>query len=418
MLMDIFVGADVDMCELGDGVWSGANVVLVGRSLSSVASTFEPITPAGQPITVAGLRDQDVFDREDEKEAFLGNRVQDREQYLHMQRVPVGNCALIAETVIVGGGRVADHQICGSTTLIDRVFKPREIVMGSPAGVMGLNHTVHEGMAAWVWAGCTAAAIMVPTLLVLIISLMMQLLEQYVVLRCFPFCSSHASADTSPFGRGFQKEVHELERTYTQTALLGAMAYLSVLFLFFTAHWLMIMLFDFSSGKHKLYSTQMVMWDLATQLQTVVFNTFGLFVRGTPLMRLYLRALGATISERVFWDTLPPVETRALIVEDDVVVEEGAMVFGHVVDHELLQFGEIHVGAGSVINAKSNVQPHTNIGSNVHVGVFTTVMKHDIIPDNTAWVGSPAARRATPTRVVPQDLLRIRTTHMHHTPAM
>ena len=406
MLTDIFVGADVDMIELGDGVWSGDHVILVGRSLSSVKSTFEPITPTGQPIMPAGLRDQDVFDTDDEKEAFLGNRVQDREQYVHMQRVPVGNCALIAETVIVGGGEVADHQICGSTTLIDRVFKPREIVMGSPAGVMAMNHTVHEGMAVWVWAGCTAAAIMVPTLLVLIIALVMQLLEQYVILPCFPLCSSPASADgpqdngarhTSDHafaGTGFQSlqdEVHELERTYTRTAMLGAQAYLSVLLLFFTVHWLVITLFDFSSGKHKLCSTQMVMWDLATQLQTVVFNTFGLFVRGTPLMRVYLRFLGATIGKRVFWDALPPVETRALIIEEDAVVEEGAMVFGHVVDHELLQFGQIHVGAGSVINAKSNVQPHTSIGPNVHVGVFTTIMKHGILPGNTAWVGSPAA---------------------------
>ena len=405
MLMDIFVGADVDMCELGDGVWSGANVVLVGRSLSSVASTFEPITPAGQPITLAGLRDQDVFDREDEKEAFLGNRVQDREQYLHMQRVPVGNCALIAETVIVGGGRVADHQICGSTTLIDRDFKPREIVMGSPAGVMGLNHTVHEGMAAWVWAGCTAATITVPTLLVLIISSVVQLLKQYVILDCFPFCSSPTSADTSRGigarntsdhfldSTGFQNEVHELERTWIQTALLSPLVYLSVLLVFFTAHWLVIMLINFSSGQHKLYGTQLVMWGLANELQTVVFDTFGLFVRGTPLMRVYLRALGAKIGKRVFWDSGPPVETRALVVEDDVVVEEDVMVFGHVVDHGLLQFGHIHIGAGSVLNAKSNVQPHTNIGSNVHVGVFTTVMKHDILPDNTAWVGSPAVRR-------------------------
>jgi acetyltransferase-like isoleucine patch superfamily enzyme len=228
---------------------------------------------------------------------------------------------------------------------------------------------------------------MMPTLLTVMVSLLMQLLRRYVVSHCFPFCSAHTSDGNG--GLGFQTEVQELERTYIQTALLVELSYMSVLLLFFTGNWLLITLFNLSSGQHKLYSARMVIWDVAGQLQGVVFGIFGLFVRGTPLMRVYLRALGARIGERVFWDTHPPVETRALTVEDDVVVEEGAVLFGHVVDHELLQFGPIHVGAGSVINAHSQVQPHTHIGSNVNVGIYTTVMKHEILHDGTSWVGSP-----------------------------
>lgn len=111
-------------------------------------------------------------------------------------------------------------------------------------------------------------------------------------------------------------------------------------------------------------------------------------------MRGYLRALGAKVGERVFWDTAPPIETRALDIEDDVVVEDGAMLLGHVVDHAVLQFGPIHIGKGSVINTFVNVQPHTQIGSNVLVDSLSTVMKHDTLPDSTTWVGSPCVRRA------------------------
>ena len=380
MLHDLLVGADVDMVEFGDNVWVGSGVVLVGRSVTTAPSTPTSITPDSQPIAQCH---HDASDGSDEKDAFLGNKVQDREQHVQMQCVPVGNHAMIAETVVVGGGEVADHQICGSTTLVDRVFRSREIVMGSPAGVMGLNHTVHEGMGAWVWAGTTAAAFMIPTLVILLLSLLMRLFKQYVVSHCFPFCSAHTS---DVF---FQTEVHELARTYIQTALLVTLSHMSVLLLFFTGNWLLITLFNLSSGQHKLYSAQMIIWDVAGQLQGVVFDTLGLFIRGTPLMRVYLRAVGATIGERVFWDAHPPVETRALTVKDDVVIEDRAVLFGHVVDHELLQFGPIHVGAGSVINAHSQVQPHTHIGSNVNVGVYTTVMKHEILRDGTSWVGSP-----------------------------
>ena len=110
-------------------------------------------------------------------------------------------------------------------------------------------------------------------------------------------------------------------------------------------------------------------------------------------MRVYLRILGAKVGSNVFWDTFAPVETEGITVEDNAVIEEGAMVLGHVVDHGKLQFGKIHIGKGAVVSAHVNVQPGAHLGENVLVGCLTTVMKYEHLPDNTAWVGSPAVRR-------------------------
>ena len=137
----------------------------------------------------------------------------------------------------------------------------------------------------------------------------------------------------------------------------------------------------------------MLLWRLAGTVQGLMFSIFGLYIMGTPLMRVYLRILGAKVGSNVFWDTFAPVETQGITVEDDAVVEMGAMVLGHVVDHGRLQFGKIHIGKGAVVSSHVNVQPGARLGTNVLVGCLTTVMKHEQLPDNTAWVGSPAVRR-------------------------
>jgi hypothetical protein len=66
------------------------------------------------------------------------------------------------------------------------------------------------------------------------------------------------------------------------------------------------------------------------------------------------------------------------------------MVFGHTVDHGKLSFGQIRLGAGSVISSSSNVQPGAVVGRRTTVGALSLVLKGEVLPDNTYWAGSPA----------------------------
>jgi acetyltransferase-like isoleucine patch superfamily enzyme len=297
--------------------------------------------------------------------------------------------------MVIGGGEVAKSQICGSITMIDRPFKPKDIVMGSPAGVMGSNHSKIDRRSSLVGASWLVVVSILPALIMIQLALLMRVLRRFVP-ACFTLCAYKKEFDQAGVGflTGVIQEVDDLENTLLRSSMLGAAAYFVVLLTLSALFWGLIWLCRFNHGRHRLKGPSWILWLLAGRLQGLAFQFFGLFVRGTPLMRTYLRFFGSTIGERVFWDALPPVETRALIIEDDVVVEEGAMLYGHVVDHEQLQYGTIRVGQGTVINGKVNVQPHTNIGSNVMIGCLTTVSKYETLPDNTAWQGSPAVLQA------------------------
>ena len=376
-LLDVTVGADVDLLEIGDDVWTGSAVVLAGRTLVEASSR-------------GGCNDAD-------RSALLDKST----QCLQMQHVRVGSGSLLAEQVMVVGSEVAENQICGSITLIDRNFEPNSIIMGSPPGVLGSNHTDYKEnrMTSWVQAGLTAIEVLLPSLFVLAIALAMDLCEWT---GAGPSWWQAPASTVHEADLGWKGMAGEAATTAARSALLVALVYLLVLSLVFGMHKLMLTLFEFNSGSHKLYGTRVLIWDLVGQMQSVSFNVFGLFIRGTPLMRVYLRALGANIGARVFWDTFPPIETTALDIGDDVVVEDGAMLLGHVVDHQRLQFGSVSVGKGAVISSHVNVQPHTNIGSNVTVGCLTTVMKHETLPDDTEWVGSPAVRRSVASKLQPK----------------
>merc|ERR1712194_40008 len=104
----------------------------------------------------------------------------------------------------------------------------------------------------------------------------------------------------------------------------------------------------------------------------------GPVIRGTVFMKYYLRLLGATVGDNVFFDASPPLETSALTIEDDAVVEAGAMVLGHVVDHGVMQHGFIKIGRGSVVGSFVNVQPGANIGAGAVLGCLTLAMKFEV----------------------------------------
>merc|ERR1711871_103809 len=401
IVIDLVVGADVDMIEIGDRVFSASMNVFIGRAQIAMPNLLSIERNLDQ-YQGFGLHQKHVLES-DEECGLLMKPVQG----VQFKPIRIGNDVLLAEqAMVLGSGELAESQICGPITLIDRKFEPCAIVMGSPPGRMGFNTSPSEEMKSSVWLLWTAQRFMVPLLFLAILSMLIPIVTS-VLSNVNAWPNQHWAlesttegiqipAPTSGQGRSdiFWSDVaNKVEHEAFNSIVVGAVAYAMVLMLMGGLHWLIIMTFNFSTGNHTVYKGFMLMWGLADELQRVVFGIFGLFIQGTPLMRVYLRMLGARIGARVFWDTLPPIETRALDISDNVVVEDGAMLFGHVLDHGVLQFGQIHVGEGSVINTHVNVQPHVRIGSNALVDCLSAVLKYETLPDDTSWIGSPCVRR-------------------------
>ena len=191
--------------------------------------------------------------------------------------------------------------------------------------------------------------------------------------------------------------------TWTRVSLSSGImsASLMVFLLYMTFGGSFLLVFRFTKhvfvkfeGNHPLFGRHMVGWQLIGYLQYLVDKFVGTWVRGTAMMQWYMRALGGKVGAGVFWAASVPTEIDIFTVGERVVVEEGATVVGHVVDHGQIQHRPTIIGADAYIGAGSHVQPGVYLGSGAQLLPLTLAMKSECMPSGTAWQGSPA--EATP----------------------
>ena len=136
-------------------------------------------------------------------------------------------------------------------------------------------------------------------------------------------------------------------------------------------------------------------------------NPLMLFT-GTPVVTLYLRALGARIGPRTLWlSRTAPTCTDLVAIGSDTVVRKDAFLTGHRAEGGRIRTGRVvlgdraFVGGGSVLDVGTAMGDHTQLAhaSSLHTG--------QEVPAGEAWHGTPAEpagpdadfRRAEPTRV-------------------
>ena len=154
----------------------------------------------------------------------------------------------------------------------------------------------------------------------------------------------------------------------------------------------LISIVNIASGKHALYGAHLVLWSLAGSMQGTIFGLVAQYIVGTPLMPVYLRCLGAKVGKNVFWDASPPRETKALRIGDGAIIEAGAMILPHTVDHGEMTHGTISIGDHAIVSSGVNMQPGSHLGVGASLDCLSLAMKNERFPDHTAWGGTPAMR--------------------------
>ena len=139
-----------------------------------------------------------------------------------------------------------------------------------------------------------------------------------------------------------------------------------------------------------MYGMHLIGWQLVGTLQAMAHQFVGRWVQGTTLMPMYMRLLGGEIGDGVFWAADVPAEVGIFTVGDGAVVESGAMLVGHVVDHGRIQHMPTVLGKGSYVGAGSHVQPGVVLGEGVMLWPGTLAMKGEVFPRGSSWQGSPA----------------------------
>jgi non-ribosomal peptide synthetase-like protein len=110
---------------------------------------------------------------------------------------------------------------------------------------------------------------------------------------------------------------------------------------------------------------------------------------GAPWISYYARALGAKIGPGVDLHTLPPV-TGMLRMGAGASIEPEVDLAGYWIDGDLVRIGEVRIGAGSTVGARSSLMPGAKIGRGATVGPGSAVFGR--VPAGQTWAGSPAVR--------------------------
>ncbi|MBN9630422.1 MAG: amino acid adenylation domain-containing protein [Actinobacteria bacterium] len=110
---------------------------------------------------------------------------------------------------------------------------------------------------------------------------------------------------------------------------------------------------------------------------------------GAPWISYYARALGATVDRGVDLHALPPV-TGMLRIGAGASIEPEVDLAGYWIDGDLVRIGEIRIGAGSSVGARSSLMPGAKIGRDATVAPGSAVFGR--VPAGQNWAGSPAVR--------------------------
>ena len=108
-----------------------------------------------------------------------------------------------------------------------------------------------------------------------------------------------------------------------------------------------------------------------------------------PWVPVYARALGATIGPDVALHSVPPV-TGLLTLGVGASVEPEVDLSGWWIDGDRVHIGEVVVGAGAVVGARSTLMPGARVGANAEVAPGSAV--HGTVTSGQLFSGSPATR--------------------------
>ncbi|AOR30425.1 peptide synthetase [Streptomyces fodineus] len=123
------------------------------------------------------------------------------------------------------------------------------------------------------------------------------------------------------------------------------------------------------------------------------------FLTGTPLYVLYLRALGARIGKGVtILSPSVPVCTDLLTIGAGTVIRKDSFFLGYRAHAGHIQTGRITLGRDVYVGEKTVLDIDTSMGHGAQLGHASALHRGQAVPDAEHWHGSPA--EPTPTDYV------------------
>ncbi|MGI8410946.1 MAG: hypothetical protein ACR2LV_00250 [Solirubrobacteraceae bacterium] len=146
----------------------------------------------------------------------------------------------------------------------------------------------------------------------------------------------------------------------------------------------------YRAGEHPLWSFFVWRDEIVNTCQEQLAGTWLLeLARGTPLMSVYLRAMGARVGRDVWCETMTITEFELARLGDGCAVNRGSVVETHLFHDRLMRIGPAILGTGSTLGPSSSMLPDSILGDGCRVGGRSVVMRGERLPAHTAWHGAP-----------------------------
>lgn len=126
-----------------------------------------------------------------------------------------------------------------------------------------------------------------------------------------------------------------------------------------------------------------------TFVETVAAPWFARAASGTPVMNLWLRALGADIGRGVWCETYWLPEADLVRLGAGATVNRGCVVQTHLFHDRIMRMDAVVVEAGATLGPHCVALPAARVGAGATVGPASLVMRGDEVPASTRWQGNP-----------------------------
>ncbi|MFD8566945.1 Pls/PosA family non-ribosomal peptide synthetase [Streptomyces sp. NPDC059639] len=143
-------------------------------------------------------------------------------------------------------------------------------------------------------------------------------------------------------------------------------------------------------GEHPLWCGFVWRGELAdTFVETVAVPWLAGAVPGTPVLTLWLRALGARIGRGVWCESYWLPETDLVTIGPAASVNRGCVLQTHLFHDRILRTDTVVLRAGATLGPGGIVLPGSEIGARTTLGPASLVMAGESVPADTRWLGNP-----------------------------
>ncbi|WP_328390173.1 Pls/PosA family non-ribosomal peptide synthetase [Nocardia sp. NBC_00416] len=155
-----------------------------------------------------------------------------------------------------------------------------------------------------------------------------------------------------------------------------------------TAKWALIG--RIRAGEHPLWSSFVWRNEVSDAfVETVAAPWFARAATGTPVLNLWLRALGAKIGRGVWCESYWLPEADLVTLGDGATVERGCVVQTHLFHDRIMAMDTVTLEPGATLGPHCVALPAATLGAGATVGPASLVMRGDTVPASTRWWGNP-----------------------------